>query len=166
MAKRVNKADMLVFKALQRAIAEDKLNVCLISSKMNVAGSPVYNPWENLLPILLPVLLGLLLIGLAGILFGLAVMVAGIMLASNLVKKKLEQRLLERTKALLVADYRSCCELWEFGGLILVKADDKKYGCIAPEGNWKEFIVLHFADLMTENKQPEAAEEDKDEKAA
>ncbi len=163
MAKRVNKADALVFKALQRAITEDKLNICLISSKINVVGSPVYNPWENLFPILLPVLFGLLLIGLVGILIGLAVMSAGIMLSSNLVKKKLEQRLFDRTKTLFLSDYKSCCELWDFGGLILVKSDDKKYGCIAPEGNWKEFVVLHFADLMTDGKK---AEESVDEKVA
>ena len=167
MAKRINKADRLVFKALQKAIAEDKIHICLIGSKVNVPGSPVYNPWESLLPILVPVLLGLLLIGLVGILLGLGVMVAGILLSSNLVKKKMEQRLFERTKSFFISSYDACNQLWDFGGVVLVKADDKKYGCISPEGNWKEFVILHFSDLMTDKKTaPEHTPDIEDEKAA
>ncbi len=150
-----NKADLLIFKALQKALAEDRLHLCLISSKINVPGSPVYNPWEVLLPALLPVAMGFFLIWAAGILWGLAFMVAGIMLSSNLVRKKLEQRLFERAKTLLTADYDSCCHLWDFGGIVLLNASDKSQGCIAPEGNWKEFVVLHCADLMTEKKPAE-----------
>ena len=92
MAKRINKADAMAFKALQKAISEDKLHICLINSKINVPGSPVYNPWELLLPILIPVLIGFILIGLVGILLGLAVMIVGILLSSNLIKKKMEYK--------------------------------------------------------------------------
>lgn len=150
MVKRINKADKLVFKALQKAVEEDKLHICLINSKINVPGSPVYNPWENLLPILIPVLAGLLLIWLSGILWGVVFMTAGIMLSSNLVKKELERRLFDRAKSFLTADYESCNTLWNFGGIVLVKADNKKQGCIAPEGNWREFVILNFAEFMTE----------------
>lgn len=166
MAKRINKADRLVFRALQKAVDEDKLHICLINSKINVPGSPVYNPWEILLPVLVPVLAGLLLIWLAGILWGLVFMTAGIVLSSNLVKKEMERRLLNRTKTMFVADYDSCCTLWNFGGIVLVKADDKKQGCIAPEGNWREFIVLNFAELMTDKKVAPVQEEIINEKAA
>lgn len=168
MAKRINKADRLVFKALQKAIAEDKIHICLISSKINIPGSPVYNPWESLLPVLVPVLLGLLLIGLVGILLGLGVMVAGILLSSNLVKKKMEQKLFERSKSFFVSSYEACNQLWDFGGIVLVKSDDKKYGCISPEGNWKEFVILHFSDYMTDKKTTAAEPpvENQDEKAA
>lgn len=166
MIKRMNKADTMVYKALQKAVAEDKLHICLISSKINIPGSPLYNPWEALLPILVPVLFGLILIGAVGILLGLAFMIAGIMLSSNLVKKKMEQRLFERAKENLIADYESCNRLWDFGGIVLVKADDKKQGCIAPDGNWKEFVILNFASLMTDKNNEAAANEAKDEKAA
>ena len=166
MSKKTNKADILIFKALQKAVAADRLHICLISSKINIPGSPVYNPWESLLPVLVPVLLGLLLVWLIGILWGLAFMVAGIMLSSNLVKKKLEQRLFDRAKSLLLASYDSCCHLWDFGGIVLLNAADKSQGCIAPEGNWKEFVILHFADLMTTKKADQSAEEDTNEKAA
>lgn len=150
MPKRINKADALVFKALQKAVAEDKLHICLINSKINIPGSPIYNPWEVLLPTLCPLLVGLFLIWLAGILWGLVFMVVGLLLSANFIKRKMEQRLFERAKSLLTADYESCCALWDFGGVVLVKADDKKQGCIAPESSWKDFVVLNFSDLMTE----------------
>lgn len=155
MVRHVNKADQMVFKALQKAIAEDKVHLCLISAKVNIPGSPIYRPWECLLPILAPVLLGLILIWAVGILTGIALMTIGIILTSNLVKKKLESRLLERAVAMVTSDYNSCCELWDFGGLVLVKTDDKQKGCIAPEGDWKEFIIRYFSDLMVDRKETE-----------
>jgi hypothetical protein len=166
MTKRVNRADMLIFKALQKAIKEEKLNVCLILSRVNVPGSPIYNPWECLLPILCPILLGLILVWAVGILFGLTIMIVGIILSANLIKKKLEMRLIQRAKAELIKDYNSFCNLWKFGGLVLVKAEDNKMGCIAPEGDWKEFVVKHFADFMVEQKTPELVRELDNEKAA
>lgn len=166
MVKRINKADRLVFKALQKAMAEDKLHICLINSKINIPGSPVYNPWECLLPTLVPVLIGLLLIWLVGIIWGLIFMIAGILLSSNLVKKEMEHRLFERAKTYFTSNYATCNELWNFGGVVLVKADNKKQGCLAPDGNWKEFVVLHFADYMTEKKTVMPEEEEIHEKAA
>ena len=165
MTKRLNKADQMVFKALQRALEEDKVHLCLINSKINVPGSPIYNPWESLLPSLCPLLVGLFLIWLAGILWGLVFMIAGLLLSANLIKKKMEQRLFERAKAQITSDYESCCRLWDFGGIVLVKADDKKQGCIAPDANWKEFVVLNFSDLMTDKKETAQPEND-NEKAA
>jgi len=165
MSKRINKADQLAFKALQRALKEDKVHLCLINSKINVPGSPIYNPWEVLLPSLCPVLAGLFLIWLVGILWGLVFIIAGLLLSANFIKKKMEQRLFERAKEQIISGYESCCHLWDFGGVVLVKADDKKQGCVAPEANWKEFIILNFSDLMTEKKEATQPEND-NEKAA
>ncbi len=167
MIKRVNKADLLVFKALQRALANDKIHLCLISSKINIPGSPIYNPWESMLPILCPVLLGLILIWAVGILTGVILMSLGVFLTSNLIHKKLEHRLLDRALKTISSDYKSCCELWNYGGLVLVKSDDKQRGCISPEGDWKEFVVRYFADLMVDKPTENQAEETvADEKAA
>ncbi|MBR2921758.1 MAG: hypothetical protein IKC10_00395 [Alphaproteobacteria bacterium] len=156
MTKIINKADKLTFKALQTALEKQELQLALISSKINIPSSPVYNPWEVLLPTLIPSLIGLVLIGFIGIMFGLLFMIAGIMLSSNIVKKKMEQRLYERTKAYLISDYNACNELWNFGGIVLINSADKKLCSIAPEGNWKEFIVLNYSQYMTDKKDEES----------
>ena len=160
MVKRINKADRLTFKALQKAIENQELQIALISSKINIPSSPVYNPWEVLLPTLIPALLGLILIALVGIIFGLLFMIAGIMLSSNVVKKKMEQRLFERTKAYFISDYNACNELWNFGGIVLINSANKKLCAIAPEGNWKEFVVLNYSQYMTDKKNEEPLKEE------
>ena len=106
-------------------------------------------------------MVGLILIWGIGILWGLVVMIAGIMLSSNLVKKRMEQRLFDRSKKFFTSSYASGNQLWDFGGIVLVKADDKKQGCIAPEGNWKNFVVLNFSEYMTDNKKEEKVEDEK-----
>lgn len=156
MVKRINKADKLTFKALQKAVETEEMQLALISSKINIPSSPVYNPWEVLLPTLIPTIIGLFLIWLVGIIFGLIFMIAGIMLSSNVVKKKMEQRLFERSKSYFVSDYNSCCELWDFGGIVLINSSNKKQCCISPEGNWKEFVVLNYSQYMVEHKQEES----------
>ena len=159
MAKRINKADRLTFKALQTAIEKEELQIALINSKVNVPSSPVYNPWEVLLPTLIPTVIGLFLIWLVGIIFGLIFMIAGILLSSNLIKKKMEQRLFERSKQFFVSDYNSCNELWEFGGIVLINSSDKRQCCLSPEGNWQEFVVLNYSQYMTDKKAEDTKED-------
>lgn len=158
MAKRINKADKMTFKALQKAVETEELQIALINSKINIPSSPVYNPWEVLLPTLIPSMIGLILIWMVGIIFGLLFMIAGIMLSSNLIKKKMEQRLFERSKAYFISDYNCCNELWDFGGIVLINSADKKQCCIAPEGNWKEFVVLNYSQYMVDKKQEKTQE--------
>lgn len=148
-----SRADSLTFHALQKAVEQDKLRIYLDYGKINRPGSPIYNPWECLLPILLPVLLGLILIVSVGVLFGLLFIVAMIMIYSAYFKKKLYRIVIERTKKYLVSGLDNCEQLWNFGGIVLVNAENKKIGCVSPEGDWKEFVVLNFSDLMIDKKE-------------
>lgn len=156
-----NRADNLTFKALQKAVAQDKLRLYLDYGKINRPGSPVYNPWECLLPILIPVLIGLILIISVGVIFGLFFIVAMIMVYSTRFKKKLHRVIIERTKNYLVSSYDNCEKIWKFGGIVLVNAENKKLGCVSPEGDWKEFVVLNFADLMLDEPKDKTQNEKK-----
>lgn len=159
--KKPNRADMLTFHALQKAVEADKLRVYLDYGKVNRPLSPIYNPWECLLPILIPIFISLILIVAVGIVFGLLFMAGMILIYSGVVKKKLYQRLVQRAKDHMLSGYENCCALWAFGGIILVNRDNKKSGCVAPEGDWKEFVVRNYADFMLDN-----SEEKQDEKIA
>lgn len=154
-----NRADELTYHALIKAVEADKLRIYLDYGKINRPLSPVYNPWETLLPILLPILLGLALIFSVGVIFGLLFIIGMILVYSSMVKKKLYQRIIARTKDYMVSGYDNCCGLWNFGGIVLVNADNKKSGCVSPDGDWKEFVVKNFADFMTEPKTETPAEE-------
>jgi|GEM_PF-359729 len=160
MGKKIkNRADELVFQALKRGIETEQIHLCLVESRINRPTSPIYNPWEVLLPILAPVVLGLILILAVGPIFGLVFMVAAIFVTSNLVKKKLDQRLLDRAKTFLLSSFENCNVLWDFGGLVLVNASNKKIGCIAPDADWKEFIIKNFAELVAAKEMPQPAPE-------
>ena len=148
--KKENRADALIYHALKKAIEEDKLRIYLDYGKINRPSSPVYNPWESLLPVLIPTLIGLLLITMVSVLFGLLFIVGMVLIYAHVVKKRLFKKLIARTKDYLTSGYEHCCDLWEFGGIVLVNAENKKVGCVAPEGDWKEFVVQNYADLMVE----------------
>lgn len=154
-----SRADKLTFHALQKAVEQNKLRIYLDYGRINRPGSPIYDAWECLLPILVPVLIGLLLIISTGIIFGLLFIAAMIVVYSTYFKKKIERKVIERTKSYLVSGYENCEKLWEFGGLVMVNAENKKIGCVSPDGDWKDFVVINFSDLMIEPK-----EEPKDEK--
>lgn len=67
-------------------------------------------------------------------------------------KKKVDRYLIERTKTYFTSSYENCVKLWDFGGIVLVNAANKKQGCVSPEGDWKEFVVSNYADYMVESK--------------
>lgn len=149
----MNKADELKYKALQKAIANDKIRIFIDSNKICKPNSPIYNPWESLLPVLIPILIGLILIVAVGPIFGLIFICLMICLCNTFFKKYLFLRIINRTKDFLSKSYQDCENLWNYGGVILINVDDKKTGCVAPEGDWKDFVTLHFADLMLEKKE-------------
>ena len=157
--KRINKADMLIYKAFKTALNENLLSIYLVSSKLNRPTSPVYNPWENLLPLLIPLIIGVILILTVGAFFGLAFIVGIVLVYNYYFKKIIDKKLLERTKKYVAIDFNHCQELWEFGGLVLATKENKKIGCIAPEGDWKEFTVQNFADFMIDKKTEDKTDE-------
>ena len=150
--KTPNKADKLVYTALKSAIQQDKLRISLDYGRINKPQSPVYDPWETLLPILVPVLIGLALIVAVGVIFGLLFIGVMIEIFSVYFKKKIYKRLVERTKNFILSSYENCEKLWNWGGIVLVNTNNKKIGCVAPDGDWKDFVVINCADLMIEKK--------------
>ena len=164
--KSPNKADVLVYKALKTAINQDKLRLYLDYGKINKPQSPVYDPWETLLPILVPVLIGLALIVSVGVIIGLLCIGILVQIFSVYFKKKIYKRLVERTKNYLMSGYDNCEKLWKWGGIVLVNTDNKKIGCVAPDGDWKDFVIINYADLMIEKKSEDKESEREEVEAA
>ena len=146
----ISKRDGMIFKALQKAVSNDKLRIYLDYGKVNRPNSPIYNAWESLLPILIPLLIGVFMILSIGVLFGLLFIIGMIIVYTTYFKKKLYMRVIERTKAHLTTNITLCQDLWNFGGIVLVSTEDNKNGCVSPDGDWKEFVVKNFSDYMIE----------------
>lgn len=160
-----SKADALIYKALNKAIEADQLRIYLDYGKVNRPGSPIYDVWENLLPVLTPVIIGLILILSVSVFFGLAFIVAMTLIYITYFKKRVDRYLIDRTKTYFTSSYENCIRLWNFGGIVLVNANNKKAGCVSPEGDWKEFVVRNFADYMVDPK-PEEPKENLNEQTA
>lgn len=154
-----NRADELVYNALKAAVDQDKLRIYLDYGKVNRPQSPVYDPWECLLPILVPVLIGLALVVCVGVIFGLLFIAGMIVIYSTYFKKKLHHRLIDKTKKYMISSFENCEKLWNWGGIVMVNADNKTVGCVAPEGDWKEFVIKNFSDLMVKKENDKKTEQ-------
>lgn len=159
-----NKAERLIYKAFKKAITERLLYIYLDTQKLNQPGCPIYNPWENLLPLLISIIVGLYLIIYQNIFIGLAFIIGMVIIHILGFKRLIGKLLLNRAKKYMLRDFECCEKLWNFGGLVLATAANRKIGCIAPDDDWKDFVVQHFAYLMTEPQ--EEKKDNKNEKPA
>lgn len=161
--KKPNKADLMAYKAFKTALEKDKINLYINDSIFNRPGLPVYCPWENLLPKLIPVLIGLLTLYYS-IFLGIVIILGSVGVGERLFRKNNHHRLFERVKKYVLGDYDNLLEMWKLGGVVMVVVSDNKKSCVAPEGDWKDFIVQNFADLMLDSKEetiPETVVEEK-----
>lgn len=159
-----NKAERLIYKAFQKAITEKLMYLYLDTNKINHPASPIYNPWENLLPLLIPIIIGLFLIMYQNIFIGLTFIIGTVIIYILGIKRLIGKLLLIRAKKYILQDFQHCQKLWTFGGLVLATATNKKNACFAPEDDWRDFVVQNFADLMTEPQKEK--KDDKNEKPA
>ncbi|MFV0625937.1 MAG: hypothetical protein ACK5N8_01125 [Alphaproteobacteria bacterium] len=159
--KKPNKADIMTYKAFQKAVEKDLLKLYFNDTILNKPGIPVYNPWEYLLPKLVPALLGLFILFFS-IILGLIFIVGSLALNDKFFKKKLDILFYNRSKDYALKSYDNFEEIWSLGGIILADTNNKKNSCLSPEENWKEYIINNFSDLMVDKK--EETEEKKEEK--
>ena len=151
MITKPNKAEQLIYKALNRALEQNKLDIYLDFSKINRPICPLYNPWEAILPLLIPTLIGLIMIMTGWVISGLFFISVMMIAYSQYYKKILHKKLAQRCREYITKNYENLETLWHKGGLAFVLTNNKNIGILAPEGNWKEFVVQYFSDLMTDN---------------
>jgi len=159
-----NKAERLIYKALKIAITEKLLYIYIDAKTVNRPTSPIYNPWENLLPLLIPIIIALYVIIYQNIFIGLAFIIGMVLLHILGIKRLIGRLLLIRARKYILKDFACCEKLWDSGGVVMAMAANRKIACIAPEDDWKDFVVQHFAYLMTEPQ--EEKKDNKNEKPA
>ena len=98
MITKPNKAEQLIYKALNRALEQNKLDIYLDFSKINRPNCPLYNPWEAILPLLAPTLLGLIMIMTGWVISGLFFISVMMMGYSQYYKKILHKKLAQRCR--------------------------------------------------------------------
>lgn len=140
--------DLIIFQGLQRALVEKKALVKVDFKKLNKFKSPFFNPWENVLPLLVILTLSLLLMVTDNLIVGTGVLLAlsiGYAFAAPFflepfMHNRVVKRIVPRIEKFLVA--------WRYGGFSIVLAADPRYSCSAPFGDWRQFTQMYFSDLI------------------
>ncbi len=144
----ITKADLLTYRALQKALNMGRVNLLINYHHLNRQGCPIYDIWENLLPILFPCVFSLAVMITVGLLTGIIVLLFSVILYVYFIKAYLEQKLKEKAFKYITASVENLVELWKFGGIELVFSLSKAMKCKAPKGDWRKFTNVNLADFI------------------
>ena len=107
-------------------------------NRLNRTGSPVFDPWENVLPLVV-----LLLISLAIIPFdlvaGTVALVVAMFAYAFLVRPWVANRLRKRTIENMLRNAHNWQVLWSFGGVVVTLVENPRIGVVSPGGDWRAF---------------------------
>ena len=140
--------DLIIFQGLQRALVEKKAFIKINFKRLNKFKSPFFNPWENVLPLLIILGLSLSLMIAKSLMTGTIVLMILCVGYAFLMPYFLEpfmhnlvvKRIVPRIEKFLIA--------WRYGGFSIVLTADPRYSCQAPTGNWQQFTQAYFSDLI------------------
>ena len=140
--------DVIIFQGLQRALVEKKAFIKVDFKRLNRFKSPFFNPWENVLPLLVILTISLFLMIFRNLIIGTtALMVLCVVYAFTMpyflepfMQNRVTKRIVPRIEKFLIA--------WRYGGISIVLTADPNYSCQAPLGNWQYFTQTYFSDLI------------------
>src|SRR6201996_3529137 len=92
------KRDRALYMRLVESYQADRVGIFVDFDRLNHPRSPVWNPWENIAPLLV-ILLGPLVLMFFMMLLGLAVMVLGVLFYLSIIRPWIAQRVYRRSIA-------------------------------------------------------------------
>ena len=140
--------DLLIFQGLQRAIIEKKAFIKIDFKALNKIGSPFFNPWENVLPLLVILTLSLVSMIVNNLMTGTIVLTVLVLGYAFLMPFFLEPFMHNRVVKRIVPRIEKFLVAWRYGGFSIVLAADPRYSCSAPFGDWRQFTQMYFSDLI------------------
>jgi len=130
--------DYKLHERLAEAYMADRIRIQIDFMRLNRTGSPVFDPWENVVP-----LLGLLLVSLAVMPFNLVAgtlaLIGAMFLYAFLVRPWLARRVRDRTIESMLKNAHNWQVLWSYGGIVVTLTDNPRIGVVSPGGNWRSF---------------------------
>ena len=143
-----SRQDQLIFQGLQRAIVEKKAFLKVNVRQLNKIGSPVFNPWENILPMFLAVGLAIATMYIVNLTMGTIMLVVLCLIdvivmpliLEPIIQNRLARRIVPKIEKFLIA--------WYYGGFKIVLVAEPTYCCMAKLEDWREFTTEYFPDLI------------------
>lgn len=140
--------DLIIFQGLQRALVEKKAFIKINFKRLNKFKSPFFNPWENVLPLLIILGLSLSLMIVKSLMTGTIVLMILCVGYAFLMPYFLEPFMHNRVVKRIVPRIEKFLIAWRYGGFSIVLTADPRYSCQAPTGNWQQFTQAYFSDLI------------------
>ena len=144
--------DLLIFQGLQRALVEKKAFVKIDFKALNKIGSPFFNPWENVVPLLTILVLSLATMIVDNLMTGTIVLTVLILGYAFLMPFLLEPFMQNRVVKRIVPRIEKFLIAWRYGGFFLFFNADARVLCTAPQGDWRVFAESYFPDLIPADK--------------
>ncbi|OPZ78143.1 MAG: hypothetical protein BWY78_00719 [Alphaproteobacteria bacterium ADurb.Bin438] len=148
-----NKQDNLIFKALKKAYLEERIDILMDMSILNRYGSPVYNPWHNIIPLVLPCLFGLFLMFKMDIFYGLLMIIIGFFVHKFYIQTVVHKMIRDKVLDIIFKGLGSFEYIWSMGVLTIILKQNTKVGCKSPKGDLKAFVALNLSDMMIDKKE-------------
>ena len=143
------KNDPALIGAMQAAYRAKRIDLFVSFEKLNRQGSPVFNAWDNLTPLLVLMLASLAVLLSLGVIAGIGCMFITILAYLMLIRFWVAHRLHGRLVQIALLDSRRFQACWKFGGFALVLVDTKE-ACMAPDGDWRKFVRRHLQPTIQE----------------
>lgn len=157
-----SREEQLIFQGLQRALVEGKARIQINFKLLNRSGSPFFNPWENILPLLAILVISLTVMFIEGLGIGTIVLALLSVVYALLMPFLLKPVMLNRVVKRIIPRIERFLLAWRYGGIVIVLTADQRFYCIAPYGDWRQFTKGYFSDLIPADVSTDSQGEDDD----
>lgn len=142
--------DEALHGAIRAAHHAKRVELRIAYDTLNRHGSPVYDLWDNLLPLLLLMVASMAMLLALGMLVGMIAMLLGILIYLLGIQHWIAFRLYDRTLRVALLDTKRFQILWKHGGIALLLPDTGEV-CKAPEGDWRKFVRRYLSPVAEDH---------------
>tara|TARA_R110000868_G_scaffold49607_6_gene159734 strand:- start:1553 stop:2098 length:546 start_codon:yes stop_codon:yes gene_type:complete len=144
------KRDRALYARLVESYQADRVGIFVDFDRLNNPRSPVWNPWENITPLLLILIGSLTLMFFVHLLLGTATMVLGVIFYLFVMRPWIAQRVYRRAIDAATENLHNWNLLWKMGGLVVTLNYMNKTRCVAPDGDWRAFVTRYLPEMELE----------------
>ena len=144
------KRDRALYARLVESYQADRIGIFVDFDRLNHPKSPVWDPWENVGPLLMILGAALAIMFFLNLLLGTAIMVLGVLFYLFIVRPWVAQRLYRRALDAAIDNLHNWNVLWKMGGLVIALNYMNKTRCVSPDGDWRAFVTRYLPEMEME----------------
>jgi len=132
--------DRELYNRIVAAHERNMIGLLVNYRKLNGVSSPIFNPWEAIGPLLVPVIVSLLVLIFGGVVAGTMALLFTMLLYGVLLRPWTQRKIHDRARRVIGHSFGAFETLWEFGGFALYITDRPTTMVEAPQGDWRSFV--------------------------